>query len=66
MAPIQIGNNVWIGANCVILKGVNIGDSAVIAAGSVVTKDVPADTVYYEKRIPILKTINGENTYAQS
>lgn len=40
--PIIIGNHVWIGMNTVILKGVTIGDGAIIAAGSVVTKDVPA------------------------
>lgn len=36
-----IGNDVWIGLNCIIMRGVKIGDGAVIAAGSVVTKDVP-------------------------
>lgn len=41
-APIVIGGNVWICARVIILKGVNIGDGAVIAAGAVVTKDVPA------------------------
>ena len=40
-APVHIGNNVWIGARVLILKGVTIGDGAVIAAGSGVTKDVP-------------------------
>ena len=44
-APIQIGKNVWIGANATVLPGVTIGDNAVIAAGAVVTKDVPANTV---------------------
>lgn len=39
-SPIVIGNDVWIGASVIILKGVTIGDGAVIAAGSVVTKDV--------------------------
>jgi acetyltransferase-like isoleucine patch superfamily enzyme len=39
--PIVIGDHVWIGMNSIILKGVTIGDGAVIAAGSVVTKDVP-------------------------
>lgn len=38
---VVIGNDVWIGVNAVILDGVNIGDGAVIAAGAVVTKDVP-------------------------
>lgn len=41
-APITIGNNIWIGMNSSILKGVIIGDGAVIAAGSIVTKNVPA------------------------
>ena len=40
-SPIRIGNRVWIGMNATILKGVHIGDGAVIAAGAVVTKDVP-------------------------
>ena len=44
-APIHIGNNVWIGASVVITKGVTSGDNAVIAAGAVVTKDVPANVV---------------------
>lgn len=44
-APIEIGNDVWIGARCQILKGVHIGDRSIIAAGSIVTKDIPADVV---------------------
>jgi len=44
-APIKIGNNVWVGMNVTILKGVSIEDGAVIAAGSVVNKDVPANTL---------------------
>ena len=39
---VKIGNDVWIGANSVILPGVTIGDHSIIAAGSVVTKDVPS------------------------
>lgn len=42
-ASVIIGNNVWIGCRATILKGVTIGDGAVVAAGSVVTKDVPAN-----------------------
>jgi len=41
IAPVVIGNDVWIAPRCVILKGITIGDGAVVAIGSVVTKDVP-------------------------
>ena len=41
--PIRIGDNVWIGDEVTILSGVNIGNNSVIAANSVVTKDVPDD-----------------------
>ena len=41
LKPIKIGNDVWIGANAVILDGVAIGDGAIIGAGAVVNKDVP-------------------------
>jgi acetyltransferase-like isoleucine patch superfamily enzyme len=44
-APIVIGDHVWIGTNSLVLKGVTVGDGAVVAAGSVVTKDVPASTL---------------------
>lgn len=44
-APIHIGKNVWIGANAMVMPGVTIGDGAVIAAGAIVTKDVPANTI---------------------
>lgn len=41
MAPVMIGYDGWIGANAVVLKGVNIGDGAIVGAGAVVTRDVP-------------------------
>ena len=44
-AEVIIGNNVWIGARVTILKGVHIGDGAVIAAGTIVNKDVPAKSL---------------------
>jgi acetyltransferase-like isoleucine patch superfamily enzyme len=44
-APIVIEDDVWIGARCQILKGVHIGARSIIAAGSIVTKDIPADCV---------------------
>ena len=43
--PVTIGDNVWIGANAVLLPGVHIGDNTVIGAGSVVTKDIPSGVV---------------------
>lgn len=48
-APVLIKENAWIGAGCIILKGVTIGKGAVVAAGTVVTKDVPDHTVIYDK-----------------
>ena len=44
-APIEIDDDVWIGARCQILKGVHIGARSIIAAGSIVTKDIPADVI---------------------
>ncbi len=44
-APVQIGNNVWIGGGAIICPGVTIGDDTTIAAGSVVVKDIPARVV---------------------
>jgi len=44
-APVVIEDDVWIGANCIILKGVTIGARSVIGAGSVVTKSIPADSI---------------------
>jgi len=44
--PIQVGNDVFIGARCIICKGVHIGDRSIIAAGSIVVKDVPVDEVW--------------------
>lgn len=41
--PVVIGNHVWIGCGAIILKGVHIGDNSIIAAGSIVTKDIPAN-----------------------
>ncbi len=49
-APIVIKEGTWIAANCIILKGVTIGKNCTIAAGSVVTHDVPDNSVFYQKR----------------
>lgn len=44
-APIVLGRDVWVGSNSTVLQGVTIGDGAIVAAGAVVTKDVPANAV---------------------
>lgn len=44
-ASVHIGKNVFIGMHCMILKGVTIGDNSIIAAGSIVTKDIPANSI---------------------
>ena len=49
-APISIGSNVWIGANCVILRGTVIGDNSVVGAGAVVKGTYPADSLILQKR----------------
>lgn len=48
-APVIIDDGVFIGANCIILKGVHIGEKAIIGAGSVITKDVPSNEIWAEK-----------------
>ena len=56
-APISIGHDVWIGANATVLPGVTIGDGAIIAAGAVVTKDVPPNVIAGGVPAKILKKI---------
>lgn len=60
-APITIGNHVWVGSNATVLPGVNIGDWAVVAAGAVVTKDVPTYTVVGGIPAKVLKTIENKS-----
>lgn len=59
-APIVLGKNVWIGSNSTLLQGIRIGDNAVIGAGSVVTKDVPANTIVGGVPARILRQIDTE------
>lgn len=56
--PIEIGNNVWIGGNTVVLPGVKIGDNCVIGAGSIVTKDIPSNSVAVGNPCKVIKNIN--------
>ncbi|WP_277235850.1 sugar O-acetyltransferase [Phocaeicola salanitronis] len=57
-APIVLGKNVWVGSNATILQGVTVGDNAIIAAGAVVTKDVPADTIVGGVPAKVIRGIN--------
>ncbi|HTF96312.1 MAG TPA: sugar O-acetyltransferase [Cellvibrio sp.] len=59
--PITIGNNVWIGASVTIIPGVTIGDNTVIGAGSVVTRDIPADVVAVGNPCRVLRKITEED-----
>jgi len=56
--PIKVGNNVWFGGNVVVLPGVTIGDNVVIGAGSVVTKDIPDNSIAYGNPCRKVKNIN--------
>ena len=56
---VLIGNNVWIGAGVCIMPGVCVGDNAVIAGGSVVTKDVPANTVVGGNPARVIRKLGG-------
>ena len=58
--PVTIGNDVWIGANCTILPGVTIGNNVVIAAGAVVTKDVPDNCVVGGVPAKVIKEIEND------
>ena len=55
--PVTIGNDIWIGANAVILPGVTIGDHSVVAAGAVVTKDVPPHSLVAGVPAKVIKQI---------
>ncbi len=58
---VTIGHNVWIGGDATILPGVTIGDNCVVGAGSVVTKDVAANTVVEGNPARVIKHINTES-----
>lgn len=58
---VHIGKNVWIGMNSLILKGVTIGDNAIVAAGSVVTRSVPANTLVAGVPARMVRELKEEN-----
>ena len=59
-APVVISDNVWIGMNAVILKGVIIGENSVVAAGAVVTKSVPANVVVAGNPAVVTKQLDAK------
>ena len=58
--PITIGDNVWLGGNVVVTPGVTIGENTVIAAGSVVVKDIPANVVAAGNPCRVVRKIKEE------
>lgn len=59
-APIHIGKRVWIGSNATILPGVTIGDGAIVAAGAVVTRDVPDNTIVGGVPASVMRSLSEE------
>ena len=57
--PVTIGARAWIGFNAIIMKGVTVGENSVIAAGSIVTRDVPPNAVVAGNPATIVKTIEA-------
>lgn len=57
--PVEIGNNVWIGAGTIILKGVLIGENSIIGAGSVVNKNIPKNSIYAGNPAKFIRKTSG-------
>lgn len=60
--PITVEDNVWIGANATILPGVTIGEGAIVAAGAVVTKDVPSRTIVGGNPARVIRELSEQDT----
>ena len=60
-SPVKIGNDVFIGAKCIILKGVEIGDRSIIGAGSVVTKSIPTYSVAVGNPCRVIRELPKED-----
>jgi len=61
-APVVIGNNVWLATRVIVIKGVSIGDGAIIGAGAVVTKDIPAGAIAVGVPARVIKMRPGAPT----
>lgn len=64
VAPVHIGDDVWLGTGCLILKGVTIGDRSIVAARAVVTKSVPADVVVAGNPAKVVKQLTAPESPA--
>ena len=58
--PVRLGDNVWLGDRSTVLKGVTIGDNSIVAASSVVTKDVPANVIVAGNPAVVVKELDEE------
>ena len=56
VAPVAIGDDVWLGARVIVLKGVTIGDGAIVGAGSVVTRDIPPWSIAGGQPAKVIRT----------
>ena len=59
--PVRIGKNCWLGAGVVVLPGVSIGDNSIIGAGSIVTKDIPANVVAVGNPCRVMRPISEKD-----
>ncbi|MCJ7570854.1 MAG: acyltransferase [Candidatus Thermoplasmatota archaeon] len=62
-SPVIIGNNVWIGMRSIIMKGVHIGDNSIIAAGSIVTKNVPDNQLFGGNPATFIKMLDAKENF---
>lgn len=62
-APIAIGDNVWLGGGVIVCPGVSIGENSVIGAGSVVTRDIPADVVAVGNPARVIRQIDSADAH---
>lgn len=62
VAPVKLDSRTWVGFNAIILKGVTIGEGAIVAAGAVVTKDVPPYTIVAGNPAHVIRTLSGAKT----
>ena len=60
-APVTIGDNVWLGGNVIVAPGVTIGENTVVGAGSVVTKDIPANVIAAGNPCRVIREITEED-----